>query len=245
MFLHFLGRGAGFADEHTSAYFVTENQGFFLIDCPTSTFMKVKHFDLSKYNNFYVIITHTHGDHVGGLGLWIQYCFFVLQKTVTILAPSKEVKDDIETLLTIEGNETSWYDLDLINPNAYSDIDLDDPSVYIEPILTKHSPQLKGKCFGYYIEVCYTESNENNFFIYTGDTSTLKPFDKNLDYCSEIYVDASVYYGQTHLKLEDVLPDLIRLTERGIKVYLMHLDDVDAAQRIIADIPNIEIVKLS
>ena len=64
MYLHFLVRGAGFANEHTSAYFVTKGKDFFLIDCPSSTFVKVKNFDLSAYENFFVLITHTHGDHV-------------------------------------------------------------------------------------------------------------------------------------------------------------------------------------
>lgn len=245
MFLHFFGRGAGFADEHTSAYFVTDKRDLFLLDCPSSTFSKVKNFDLSSYNDFYVLITHTHGDHVSGLGLWIQYCFFVLQKKVTVLAPSDEVKADIETLLTIEGNETSWYNISIV------DCDDDSPSygqfLHIEPILTKHSPQLEGKCFGYYVEVtCYKGyESEDHSFIYTGDTSTLVPFKEYFGFASEIYVDVSVFYGQIHLKLEDALPDLIKLVGDGIKVYLMHLDDVDAAEEIIKDVPGIEIVTLS
>ena len=52
MYLQFLGRGSGFADDHTSAYFaidnsVTDKKDLFLLDCPSSTFVKVKNFDLS------------------------------------------------------------------------------------------------------------------------------------------------------------------------------------------------------
>lgn len=243
MYLHFLGRGAGFANEHTSAYFVTKGKDFFLIDCPSSAFVKVKNFDLSAYENFFVLITHTHGDHVGGLGLWAQYCFFVLHKKLNILAPSKEVAEDIKALLTIEGNSLNWYKLHIINPELYGN----DMSIYIEPILTKHSPQLDGKCFGYYIENISGNdaSSDDHFFIYTGDTSTLKPFEECFGFAHEIYVDVSVFYGQIHLKLEEVLPQLIELTKKDIKVYLMHLDDVEAAEKMIANIPGIEIVTLS
>lgn len=239
MYLHFLGRGAGFANEHTSAYFVTESKDFFLIDCPSSAFVKVKNFDLSDYENFYVLITHTHGDHVGGLGLWAQYCFFVLHKKLNILAPSREVAEDIETLLTIEGNSLNWYNLSVVDPE-------DDTSVYIEPIPTKHSPQLDGKCFGYCIANLFScVFTANQVFIYTGDTSTLKPFEEYFELVKEIYVDVSVFYGQIHLKLEEVLPQLIELTKKDIKVYLMHLDDVEAAEKLISGITGIEVVTLS
>lgn len=108
MSLKFFGRSSGFVDEHTSAYFVTANKEMVIIDCPVSTFQKVKHFDLKDYEKFYVFVTHTHSDHIGGLGLFMQYAFFTLKKPVTIVAPSKAVADDILTVLTIEGNEPSW-----------------------------------------------------------------------------------------------------------------------------------------
>ena len=238
MFLHFLGRGAGFADEHTSAYFVTKGKDFFLIDCPSSTFVKVKNFDLSAYENFFVLITHTHGDHVGGLGLWAQYCFFVLHKKLNILAPSEEVAEDIKALLTIEGNEPNWYEISVISHHIDS-LNPYDEFPYIEPVLTEHSPQLSGKCFGYYIEAIYGKA-----FVYTGDTSTLEPFKDFFDCCDELYVDISVSYGQIHLKLEDALPDLIRLANQNIKVYLMHLDNEKRAKKLINGIPNIKVASV-
>ena len=80
--------------------------------------------------------------------------------------------------------------------------------------------------------------------VYTGDTSTIDPFLPYLVEGSILYVDTSVYYGMIHLKLEDALNDFLALNARGIKVYLMHLDDVSAAEKIVADYPDIEVVTL-
>lgn len=231
MALKFFGRGSGFADEHTSAYFSTVDKEMVIIDCPVSTFQKVKHTNLNGYEKFYVLITHTHGDHVGGLGLFVQYAFFTLKKPVTIVAPSKAVADDISTILTIEGNKPSWCKLVTVS-------DVTDKEWFGDCVLTKHSPQLENKCFGYRLNV------DDTNIVYTGDTSTLQPFLPYLTDGSVLYVDTSVYYGMIHLKLEDALNDFISLTKRGIKVYLMHLDDISAAEKIVADYPNIEVVTL-
>ena len=59
---------------------------------------------------------------------------------------------------------------------------------------------------------------------------------------SILYVDTSVYYGKVHLKLEDILDEFISLTQRGIKVYLMHLDDILSAEEIVQNIPGVEVV---
>lgn len=228
MNLKFFGIGSGFADEHTSAYFSTENKEMVIIDCPVSTFQKLKHMNLSDYENFYVLITHTHGDHVGGLGLFVQYVFFTLKKSVTIVAPSIDVSVDIRTLLTIEGNECSWYTLITVHTL--------EKEWLVNSILTEHSPQLQNKCFGYQLNIDGTN------IVYTGDTYTLTPFLPYLETGSILYVDTSVYYGMIHLKLEDALQDFLALNKKGVKVYLMHLDDVTTAEKIIADYPDVRVV---
>jgi len=228
--LKFLGRGSGFSDEHTSAYFSTENKEMVIIDCPVSAFQKLKHLNLSDYEKIYVLITHTHGDHVGGLGLLVQYAFFVLKKTITIVAPSIDVAVNIKALLFLEGNEDSWY--------AFTTVHTLKAEWFGKAILTEHSPQLKGKCFGYQLTI------DGKNIIYTGDTSTIMPFVNYLTPDSLFYVDTSVHYGMIHLNLENVLNFFIALTKKGIKVYLMHLDDVDAVEKIVADYSDINVVTL-
>ena len=94
---------------------------------------------------------------------------------------------------------------------------------------------MKGKCFGYNLEVC-----EKNV-VYTGDTSTLDPFKPYLTPGSILYVDTAVFFAETHLKLEDVLDELIRYTIPGVEVYIMHLDDEVVAKEMIEKMPHINV----
>lgn len=242
--LNFLGRGSCFANDHAAAFFVTEANDFVLIDCSEHTYQRLKNeFDLSAYNNVYVYITHTHGDHVGGLGVLIQYAYFALNKHVTVLAPSREVKNDIETLFKIEGVLDDMFTLlftqELI-PALTTKLDFVIPEeASAISIPTKHVKPLEGKCFGFQFRI------KDTVIVYTGDTATLDPFIPFLANGSELYVDTSAAYkSDVHLWLPDMLPTLLDLTKKGVKVYLMHLDDIKKAEKIVKGIPGIEVVQI-
>lgn len=232
MKLKFFGRGAGFTtikEGHTSAYFEYADK-LVLIDCPMTTFFKLEEMDLSKYNSVDILITHTHADHISGLGLFIQFCKFVKNLPVVVIAPSDRVKKDLVTVLSIEGNEDFWYEIcewDVIR------------RPYIKrAIATSHSPQLSGKCYGYALTI------EETPVVYTGDTGKFEDFKNDILTGSEFYADTSVYYGQIHLKLEDMLEEYKILENGAVDIYLMHLDDVNAAKKIIENKENIHIVEI-
>ncbi len=225
--LAFLGRGSAFADEHNSAFFI-QNRDLILIDCPATAFQKVKKWKLHKFNNIYVLVTHTHGDHSGGIGTLLQYVWFTNKsedtekKRVTVVAPSEQVKQDLSLLLMqIEGCESEWFSL-ISADELHQDW-------FISPIATNHVKPLKGKCFGYHLCV------HSEDVVYTGDTKTLTPYLPMLKEGTHFYTESAYYPSdeRVHLHLPEILPHLIALTEKGVHVYLMHLDNEKEIQKMI------------
>ena len=209
--LIFLGRGSAFTNAHNCAYFVNNND-LILLDCPASAFENIKKLHLENFRHIYILVTHTHGDHIGGIGTMLQYAYFVLQEPLTVVAPSKAVLEDLSLLLyQIEGCEKNWFHL-IMADNL-------EKSWLICAIPTQHAEPLKNKCFGYALCV------NHHKIIYTGDTATLMPYLPYLQQGAILYTECSVFQSNVHLYLPDILPTLIAFTEQDIQVYLMHLDD--------------------
>lgn len=223
--LLFLGRGSAFADEHNSAFFAEDNE-LVLIDCPATSYQKVKKMNWEQYDNIYILITHTHGDHSGGVGTMLQYVWFAsyMKKKVTIVAPSEEVKEDLLLLLMrIEGCEQDWFDIitaDELNKKWF-----------IAAVPTTHVKPLEGRCFGYHLNI------HGNNAVYTGDTATLEPFKSLLKSGSFLYTEAAYYKSAVHMYLKDMLAEYISFAESGVHVYLMHLDVEEEIKKMTADTP--------
>lgn len=225
MLLNFLGRGSAFSDDHNSAFFI-ENNELVLIDCPAASYQKLKKTDLMKYDNIFVLVTHTHGDHAGGVGMLLQYVWFMsgMKKRVTVVAPSDTVKEDLLLLLNrIEGCEEDWYNITTAEKLKRV--------WFVSSVPTIHSPTLAGKCFGYHLRI----GGKN--ILYTGDSATLEPFMELIDDNTELYSEISFYKSGVHLYINDVLPKLVQLSENGTEVFLMHLDNEEKLAEIIEDTP--------
>ena len=219
--LTFLGRGSAFTDEHNSAFFV-ENDELVLIDCAMSSFEKLNDMNMTLFKHIYVLVTHTHGDHVSGLGMLIDLMEFSVKTPITVVAPSKEVENDIRFLLrNIEGCADSWYGL--TNASEFK------KDWFGCAIPTSHTEQLGGKCFGYYLTV------GGNNVVYTGDTNTLEPFEKYLVEGTYAYIEISAYRSPVHLYCVDMHDKIAELTSKGIHVYLMHMDDEKRIASVLED----------
>ena len=217
--LKFLGRGSAFADEHNSAFFY-HNDDLILIDCPESEFRKVKKIELKAVKNIYILITHTHGDHSSGVGTMIQYAWYILHKPVTIVAPSDTVRKDLLTLLVqIEGCEPGRFHI-----AAADELHCE---WLVSAVPTTHTKTLEGRCFGYHLNI------QGNDIVYTGDTATLAPFLPLLHHGAWLYSEISFHKSGVHLFYMDTLPVLKELAQKGVKVYLMHMDEEEEISKLI------------
>ena len=219
--LKFLGRGSAFSDEHNSAYFV-EGDDLVLLDCSMTSFMKLCNKNLAPYDRVYLLVTHTHGDHVSGIGLFIDLLEFSVKTPITIVVPSKEVEADIFYYLTrLEGCSSEWYDMIIADEL--------EKEWFVKAVPTTHSDELAGKCFGYILKV------DNHKVIYTGDTNTMIPFEKYLDNDTYLYMEIAAYKSPVHLYCSDMVSKVKEYVEKGVHVYLMHMDDEKRIAQVMKD----------
>lgn len=218
-YLQFLGRGSAFTDENNSAFFTDGNE-LVLIDLPMSSFRRLRRYGAdtlsgSRDPDITVLVTHTHGDHTGGIPTFIHYAFYILHRKVTVIAPSEEVAGDLRFLAErLEG----------CRPEAYELITAKDANRpwLLDVIPTRHSPELEGRCFGYRLRV------NGKDVIYTGDTAEIEPFLPYLGKGSLLYSDCSAHKSGVHINVSELLEKTRGL---GIQLYLMHLDDPEKIMR--------------
>ena len=197
--LKFLGSDSGFGAHNNSAY-IEERDKLTIIDCGFTVFAQIKEkFDLNKYKEINVIVTHLHNDHAGSLSQLILYAYFIFNIKVNVICMCSKIKEYLDITGTPE--------------DAYT---LYDKFENVEFIKTEHTKYLDS----YGFKLCLNGKK----IVYTGDTNTLEPFMKYINDIDEFYVDVS-RYGGAHLKLEDIIDKLREIKKQNINIYLMHIDD--------------------
>ncbi|MBP5180458.1 MAG: MBL fold metallo-hydrolase [Clostridiales bacterium] len=209
--LSFFGRGSAFSDKNNCAFFRSGDK-LVLIDCSVTAFNKVKSMPLDGITGIEILVTHTHSDHVNGVAMLIDYMWFVKKIPVTVIAPSEDVRKDLQYLLhRLDGCELEWYTL--VIASEYN-------APYIKAVIpTTHSQQLTGRCFGYNLDVDGTN------VVYTGDSNTIEPFKPYISSGTELYMETSFYKSDVHMHIDDQIAFIKEFVNDGVSVYLMHLDD--------------------
>ena len=240
--LKFFGRGSAFNDMQNSAYYVNGST-LYLIDCPMSSFNIIRKLGLSWFSpagnisSIRILVTHTHSDHIGGIPMLIHYAYYVWHVPVTVGAPSEEVLSDLRFVFErLEGCAAE----------AYTLTTADSFDIVEAVIPTTHTPELEGRCFGFSLNL------GGRTVVYTGDTNTLLPFLPYIDTQAgaassaaassatfssvspasgiELYTEISTSESPVHLYIGRELDTLKGLTEEGVAVYLMHLDNEDSVK---------------
>lgn len=217
MELKFTGRGAMLFPEegNTSAYFEDDNN-FFLIDCGEDVASKlIKMGRLNQDKEYYLLITHTHSDHIGSLGTLQQYLYWCCNKKLNIVVSKnmgylKEIKDIIRAFGLVKGTYNIVDIRKLDNKsNMFNNIE------YIE---SSHGDVPIKSC-------SIIINNKNGSILYTGDIACVDVIDMFIrNYkIDKIYVDTSLKKSPVHLGIEElcnIIPSNIRN-----KVYCMHINN--------------------
>ncbi len=215
--LKFLGTGGATNIElgNNSAY-IKRDRCLLLIDASESSTEKLVSLGVlnEKLDEVVIFITHTHADHIGGLGTLIWYCNFELNIKPKIFSNSESHENTISSILTLLGVKNKHYEF--TNDNY-----LPTPNIHIEAIKTTHTPELE--CYSLRIK-----DDEEEIF-YTGDTNDIDLVkrmakDKNI---SKIYCEISTDNYPAHIYYED-LKDI----EEKEKFVLMHFNSMEAYKKI-------------
>lgn len=217
MELKFIGTGSAFSDETNNSAYLINNGNMLLIDCGENVFSALKKSNiLNQIDNLYVFITHTHSDHIGSLSTLIHYMYHIKNKKVAILYNDNyKVKDDICTLLKINGNTKEQFVFEnLENVGKLFSLNR------INVCEVKHSPNLKS----YAIRLeGKNKLGETESIVYTGDTCDELFLQKSLqdESLKKIYVDVSAF-GGVHLKFDSVV-EMLKPYKK--KVVFMHIEN--------------------
>lgn len=216
--LKFLGRGSAFHSQNNCGFFVKDRE-LVLMDCPMSAFHRIREIGFEKLVDggpkcVTVFVTHTHSDHVGGIGMMIHYCYYILHLPVRVITANEKTEQNVEYLLRVlEGCCEEGYSL-MTEQQAKKEY----PWI-VGAVETVHTPQLEGRCFGWVIQP------EGTRIVFTGDTTTLEPFVPYLEKGTYLYTDASAHDCVVHMHIKDLEQIIPELRRKGVQVYFMHLDD--------------------
>lgn len=215
--LKFIGIGSAFNTKigNTSAY-IKENGCLLLIDCGELTFDRILKMNLlDDVNEVHVAVTHCHPDHIGSLGSFIFYCYYVKKIKPTFHVADMEFMD----LLKLMGVTEEHCFFSNCEFRQYTEIEK--LSLHLLFVPTKHVKELLS--FGILITNLLTDEE----IYFSGDSCDIPKSilnDLNNGYIRYLYQDTckADYEGNVHLSLRK-LYELIPVELRN-RVYCMHLD---------------------
>ena len=208
--LNFIGIGGATNIElGGNCCYLKDGDNLLVIDmCESATERLEKAEAFKDVKNIYVVITHTHFDHVAGLGVFIWYCNFNLNISPKIIYSNFKYKHHIKKLLKLTGVDKKY--IEFIKDSLFKNDDLT-----LNMKLTTHTQKLQ--CFGIMFK------DKDGKYYYTGDTNDID-YLKNIcedEMVKKIYTEVATETYDVHIKYDDI----INLNKE--KLVLMHFDTVE------------------
>lgn len=215
MKLDFIGVGGAFNTElgSNSAY-IKENNKIIFLDFGLDTFSKVVKYELiNNVEEIYVLITHLHGDHVGGLPTFIQYCYLCFNKKVRIINNSSTFNIELIKLLKITAVEENNYEFVNVNDLPFRF------KINLRP--TTHTPLLE--CYS----VIFVDE-DNKKILYTSDSNDIEFLKKAIkdDSFIKIYTEIGEH-PHVHMDYNEVK------ALNKTKLVLMHIESPSLYKKIL------------
>ena len=216
MNLNFIGIGGAFNTElGNNAAYIIENNKILFLDIGLDTFDKiVKYKLLENMDEIYVLITHLHGDHVGGLATFIQFAYFGFNKVVKIVDNSECFTSHVKTLLNITAVGTDNYEFINVENLPFS--------FNIELRLTKHHPLLE--CYS----VIFEEKNGKT--LYTSDSNDIEYLKEKIN--DKEFIKIYTEVGETPSVHTDY-EELKKLDKS--KLILMHIESMKLYEKLLKE----------
>ena len=197
--------------------YLKDKDNLLIVDmCEGATEKLVNAGVLKGIKNVYVAITHTHFDHIAGLGVFIWYCNFELNISPKIIYSDSKYLHTLKRLLKLTGIDNKFFEF--IKDSSF---EINDLKLKLQR--TTHTPKLQ--CFGIMFE-----DNSGKYY-YTSDTSDLNYIKKLCEdkTIKTIYTEVSEETYNAHIKYDNI----INLDKE--KLILMHFETVRLYKRAIKD----------
>lgn len=215
MELKFLGSGGAFDSTTNSCAYLRKGDEVLFIDMGENAFENVKKVlsETTKRDSINVAITHTHSDHIGALGTFVFYCYYILGVTTTIHC-DKKLEPALQSILDIFGLVDHQYNL----KNGSLD------NFTLEFYETEHVEELD--CFGILIQELENNNYVKEQIYYSGDSCSIPGNIERLlieGQINKFYQDITLadYPGNVHYNIDKFINDFPAAATET-KVYFYH-----------------------
>jgi len=234
MDLTFIGSGDAFANggRNQTCLLIKDYDKTFLLDCGPSTLSALKKNNFDVLNIDFILLTHLHGDHFGGIPyLLLDYQYESKRtKDLNIYGP-KGIEETINNLQEVlfAGHSINKMNFKInfieIMPNSINQIE----GYELKAYLMEHIKD--SDCLGYKV------SNSETSFSFTGDTNFVENLFELSDDTDLFICECSLYKKfetVTHLSYEEILENLEYFNSK--KIILTHL-----GSDVLENIANVDI----